>query len=275
MTVKPWEGREAGDTAVCSVRTLPAFDVSVANPARIWDYWLGGKDNFAADREAAQSVQEALPSLPDAIQRCRAFVRSSVLALAAEHGIRQFLDIGTGLPTVGNVHEVAQQVAPDSRIVYVDFDPIVASHARALLTSHPEGRAEFVQADLRESEVILVQAGATLDFSQPAAVVLANILHFIPDADDPYRIVARLMSAVAPGGFLVIVHGASDIRAEAAAEGVRRYNEVSSAPLTFRSREQVTRFFDGLELLDTGGGPGRLGESGGAQLSYFGIGRKP
>jgi hypothetical protein len=275
MTVKPWEGGGAGDTAAGSVRTLPAFDVSVANPARIWDYWLGGKDNFAADREAAQTVQEVLPSLPDAIQRCRAFVRSSVLALAADHGIRQFLDIGTGLPTVGNVHEVAQQVAPDSRIVYVDFDPIVASHARALLSSHPEGRAEFVRADLREPEVILGEAGATLDFSRPAAVVLANILHFIPDADDPYRIVARLMGATVPGSFLVLVHGASDIRAEAAAEGVRRYNEVSSASVTFRSREQVTRFFDGLELLDAGGGPGRLGESGGAQLSYFGIGRKP
>ena len=275
MTVKPPGRREPGNTAGGSTRSLPGFDVTVANPARMWDYWLGGKDNFTADREAALAVTEALPTLPDAIRRCRAFVRQSVHRLAAGHGIRQFLDIGTGLPTVGNVHEVAQQVAPDSRIVYVDFDPIVASHARALLSSHPEGKAEFVQADLREPELILRKAGAALDFSRPAAVVLANILHFIPDADDPYRIVACLMGAMAPGSFLVIVHGASDIRAEEAAEGVRRYNELSSAPLTFRTREQVTRFFDGLELLNAGGGPGRLGESGGAQLSYFGIGRRP
>jgi S-adenosyl methyltransferase len=268
-------GRQPGDTGGGGRRSLPVFDVTVANPARMWDYWLGGKDNFAVDREAALSVQQALPSMPDAIQRCRAFLRRSIHTLAADHGIRQFLDIGAGLPTAGNVHEVAQQVAPSSRIVYVDFDPVVASHAGALLSSHPRGRAEFVRADPREPEVILSQAAVTLEFSRPAAVVLANILHFIPDADDPCRIVGQLMGAVPPGSFLVIVHGASDIRAEAAAEGVRRYNVVSSTPLTFRSREQVTRFFDGLELLDAGRGPGQLGESGGAHLSYFGIGRKP
>jgi hypothetical protein len=241
----------------------------------MWDYWLGGKDNFAADREAAQQVLEVLPSLPDLIRRCRLFLRSSVHALAADHGIRQFLDIGTGLPTVGNVHEVVQQAAPSSRVVYVDFDPVVASHARALLASHPEGKTEFVRADLREPGVILGEAAATLDFSQPVAVVLANILHFIPDSDAPYLIVSRLMDAAAPGSFLLIVHAAGDIRADTATEGGRRYNEVSSVPVTFRSREQVTRFFDGLEMLDAGGGPGQLGESGGAQLSYFGIGRKP
>jgi len=274
MTVKSPRGREAGDGA--GIRhSLPDFDVTVANPARMWDYWLGGKDNFTADREAALSVQEAVPALPDAIRLCRAFLKATVHSLVAEHGIRQFLDIGTGLPTAGNVHEVAQQAAPSSRVVYVDFDPVVASHARALLVSQPEGRTEFVQADLRAPGIILGEAATVLDLSQPVAVVLANILHFIPDADFPHLIVSRLMDTAPPGSFLVIVHAARDIRADTAAESECRYNAVSSTPLEFRSRDQVTRFFDGLEMLDAGSGPGRLGESGGAQLSYFGIGRKP
>jgi hypothetical protein len=269
MTVKSPEGRGSGD----EVGGLQGFDITVANPARMWDYWLGGKDNFAADREAAQWVREALPWLPDAIRGCRIFLRSSVHMLAAEYGIRQFLDVGPGLPTAGNTHEVAQQVAPSSRIVYVDSDPVVAAHARALLTGHPEGATEFVRADLRDPELILSEAAVTLDFSQPAAIVLTNIMHFIPEADDPYGIVRRLMSVVPPGSFLVMVHGASDLRVEVA-EGTRRYNEVASEPLAFRTRERVTRFFDGLEILDTGSGNGRVGESA-AQLSYFGIGRKP
>lgn len=275
MVRPPERRRKANDEADGPGGDLPVFDITVANPARMWDYWLGGKDNFAADREAAQLVQEAVPTLPEAIRRSRLFLRTAVHLLAAEHDIRQFLDIGTGLPTSGNVHEVAQQAAPSSRIVYVDFDPVVASHAEALLVSHAKGRAKFVRADLRDPQAILDQAATTLDFSQPIAVLLANILHFIPDADDPHRIVRQLMEAVPPGSFLVILHAASDIQAGMAAEGERRYNEVSSTPLTFRTREQVTRFFDGLEMLDAGGGPGRLGESGGAQLSYFGIGRKP
>jgi len=239
----------------------------------MWDYWLGGKDNFAVDREAAQWVQEALPWLPGAIRGCRLFLRSSVHTLAAEYGIRQFLDVGPGLPTVGNSHEVAQQVAPSSRIVYVDSDPVVASHARALLTGHPEGAVEFVRADLRDPELIVSEAATILDFSQPVAIVLTNIMHFIQEDADPYGIVSRLMSVVPPGSFLVMVHGASDLRVEVT-EGTRRYNEVSSEPLAFRTREQVTRFFDGLEILDTGRGEGRVGESA-AQLSYFGLGRKP
>jgi hypothetical protein len=149
----------------------------------------------------------------------------------------------------------------------------VASHARALLISHPQGAAEFVWADLRDPELILSEAAVTLDFSQPAAIVLTNIVHFIQEAEDPYGIVSRLMSAVPPGSFLVMVHGASDLRVEVA-EGTRRYNEVSSESLAFRTREQVTRFFTGLEILDTGRGDGWVGESA-AQLSYFGIGRKP
>jgi hypothetical protein len=273
MTVESPEARGPGDEAGGRHSGLPVFDVTVANPARMWDYWLGGKDNFAVDREAAQWVQEALPWLPAAIRGCRLFLQSSVRTLAAEYGIRQFLDIGPGLPTAGNTHEVAQQVAPSSRIVYVDFDPVVASHGRALLTGRLEGATEFVRADLRDPELILSEAAAILDFSRPAAIVLTNIVHFIQEEADPYGIVSRLMSAVPPGSFLVMVHGASDLRVEVT-EGTRRYNEVSSEPLAFRTREQVTRFFDGLEILDTGGGDGRIGESA-AQLSYFGLGRKP
>jgi len=271
MTVKP-EGRKPGDGMGDG---LPVLDITVANPARVWDYWLRGKDNFAADREAAHRVLEVLPSMPEAARRCREFLALSVHKLAADYGIRQFLDIGTGLPTAGNTHEVAQQAAPSSRIVCVDFDPVVATHARALLTSHPEGKTHFVQADLRDTEAILSEAAATLDFSRPTGVVLTSVLHFIPEADDPYRLVGRLMDAVPSGSFLVILHGASDVHADTVAEGTRRYNELSSAPLAFRSREQVMRFFDGLEILDTGEGPGLVSQAGHGQPSYYGIGRKP
>jgi hypothetical protein len=269
MTVRSPEGRKP------QVGGFPAFDVTVANAARVWDYWLGGKDNFAADREAAYQVLEVLPWLPEAARRCRRFLSLSVHALAADYGIRQFLDIGTGLPTAGNTHEVAQGAAPSSRIVYVDFDPVVASHGRALLTSHPEGKTDFVQADPRDPEIILSAAAATLDFSRPVGIVLTSVLHFIPEADAPYRLVGRLMDAVPSGSFLVILHGASDVREDVVAEGTRRYNELSATPLTFRSREQVMRFFDGLEILDSGEGDGRVTEAGHGQPSYYGVGRKP
>jgi hypothetical protein len=253
---------------------FPAIDVKTGNPARIWDYWLGGKDNFAADREAAQKVMEVLPWMPTAVRRCREFLTLSVRGLAGGYGIRQFLDIGTGLPTAGNVHEVAQEAAPASRVVYVDHDPVVSTHARALLTSRPEGRTDYVQADLRDTATVLAEAARTLDFSEPAAVLLINVLHFIPEADDPYRAVGALMDAVPPGSFLVMVHGASDLDADTVGEGIVLYNQLSSAPLAFRSRKQVTRFFDGLELLDTGAGPGRVSDAGEGQPSYYGIARK-
>ena len=276
MTVKSPNGRsQEGGIADAGRGGLPAFDVKVANPARVWDYWLGGKDNFAADRKAAEQVLEVLPWLPEAARRCRRFLTLSAHKLAADYGVRQFLDIGTGLPTAGNTHEVAQHAAPSSRIVYVDFDPVVASHARALLTSHPDGKTNFVLADLRDTEAILSEAAAILDFSHPVGLVLTSVLHFIPEADQPYRIVGKLMDAVPSGSFIVILHGASDIRADTVTEATRRYNELSSAPLAFRSREQVTRFFDGLDILDTGEGPGRICAAGRGQPSYYGIGRKP
>ena len=230
----------------------PVFDTSVANPARIWDYWLGGKDHFEADREAADKVIEVLPTMPLLARLARRQQIETVRLLAGRYGIRQFLDIGTGLPTADNTHEIAQRAAPEARIVYVDNDPVVISHARALLTSSPEGATDYLQADLRDTAAVLTGAARTLDFGQPVAVLFMGVLHFIPDADDPYRIVARMMDATVAGSYLVIGHGASDIQADAVPEMTQRYNARSSASLTLRTRDQVARFFDGLELVGPG-----------------------
>ncbi len=177
------------------------FDATVPSPARMWNYWVGGKDHFAADRAAAEGIAEALPSLPVVARSVRAFLKDITAELVTEHGIRQFLDLGTGLPTADNTHEVAQRAAPECRVVYSDYDPSVLAHARALLTSTPEGKTDYVQGDLRDTETILKAAAATLDFSQPVAVMLFAVLHFIADSDEPYRVVAALMDAV-PGGQL-------------------------------------------------------------------------
>jgi hypothetical protein len=229
-----------------------ALDTSVPNPARIWNYWVGGKDNFAADREAADKVLEAMPAMPLIARLVRRFLIDVVYQLADEYGIRQFLDIGTGLPTADNTHDVAQRAAPESRIVYVDHDPVVLSHAQALLTSSAEGETDYLLADLRDTGTILAEAARTLDFRQPVAVMLIAVLHFIPDGDDPYGIVKQLMDAVPTGSYLVISHAASDIAAEATAEMARRYNQMSPVSITPRSREQVARFFDGLDMVPPG-----------------------
>jgi hypothetical protein len=234
---------------------LPDFDAGVASPARVWDYWLGGKDNFAADRAAAEKAQDALPSMPVIARTVRRFLADTVRRLATEYGIRQFLDIGTGLPTAENTHEVAQRAAPESRIVYVDNDPIVTAHARALLASGPQGETRYIHADMRDAGAILTAASRTLDFSRPVAVMLIAVLHFIPDSDDPYGIVARLMDAVPAGSYLVTAHAASDIQPQAVAEMTGRYNQLASARFTARSREQVARFFDGLDLIEPGVAP--------------------
>jgi S-adenosyl methyltransferase len=270
------------DRAAGGGSRLPSFDPSVPNPARMWNYWLGGKDNFAADRELAERVLEVMPSMPFIARAARLFLIDAVHQLAAVHSIRQFLDIGTGLPTADNTHDVAQRAAPDSRIVYVDHDPVVLTHAQALLTSSPEGATDYLQADLRDTETILKGASRTLDLSCPVAVLLVAVLHFIPDADDPYAIVARLMDAVPSGSYLVMAHATSDIAPEAAAEMARRYNKMSSAPITLRNREQVARFFDGLDLLPPGlvpisqwGLAGHIDAAVGGLAGYCGIGRKP
>lgn len=231
---------------------LYRFDTSVAHPARIWDYLLGGKDHFAADRAAAEHVLEATPVVAQVARADRAFLASVVRYLAADLGIRQFLDIGTGLPTANNTHQVAQRVAPECRIVYVDNDPIVLAHARALLTSDPKGETAYIDADARDTATILDKAARTLDFSQPVAVLFLGILQFIPDSDDPWGITSAVMDAVPPGSYLAISHGASDIQAEAVAVGTSRYNEHSAVALRLRTTEEFTRFFDGLDLIGPG-----------------------
>jgi O-methyltransferase involved in polyketide biosynthesis len=224
----------------------------VANPARVWNYWLGGKDNFAADREAADKAMEAMPAMPLIARMARRFLGDAVRQLA-DGGIRQFLDIGTGLPTADNTHEVAQRAAPDSRIVYVDYDPVVLSHARALLTSTPEGATDYIQADLRDTGTILAQAAQTLDLSQPVALMLVAVLHFFPDTAGPAAIVARLLAALPPGSYLVASQTTADFHeARAAADGVEA---VHQAGLQFQTRtadEFLKLAFTGLQLVDPG-----------------------
>ena len=231
---------------------MPDFDTSVPHIARVYDYWLGGKDNFAADRELGERTLQAYPNLVFSVRANRAFLARAVRFLAAEAGIRQFLDIGTGIPTANNTHEVAQRAAPDSRIVYVDNDPIVLSHARALLRSSRQGATAYLDADLRDPEAILAAAAGTLDFTKPVAVMLIAVLHFIGDDAQAGAIVSQLMDACVPGSFVVISHVGGDIDAEQQGEMVRRLNESVAEKATMRDRAGVTRLFDGLELLDPG-----------------------
>jgi hypothetical protein len=228
------------------------FDTSVAHVARVYDYWLGGKDNFAVDRAAGEQAIAAYPDIVFSVRANRAFLARTVRYLTAEAGIRQFLDIGTGIPTSNNTHEVAQSVAPGARVVYVDNDPIVLAHARALLTSGPAGLTSYIDADLRNAGEILETAAQTLDFSRPVAVVLMAILHLIGDEDDPYGIVATLMDAVPPGSYLTLSHIASDIETEALGEARDRVSKLMPVKQTYRSHAEVMRFFDGLDMVEPG-----------------------
>jgi hypothetical protein len=231
---------------------MPDFDTSVPHVARVYDYWLGGKDNFAADREMGERTLAAYPNLVFSVRANRAFLARTVRFLAAEAGVRQFLDIGTGIPTANNTHEVAQRIAPESRIVYVDNDPIVLSHAKALLKSTPEGACAYLDADLRDPDTILADAAKTLDFSQPVAVMLIAVMHFIGDDAEASAIMNRLMGACAPGSYVSLSHAASDIDAEQMAEMIRRLNETTAEKTTLRDQAGVTRLFDGLELVEPG-----------------------
>jgi hypothetical protein len=230
----------------------PAFDTTESHSARIWNYWLGGRDNYAVDREAGDRVAAMLPSIVAQARADRAFLGRAIRYLAGAAGIRQFLDIGTGLPTADNTHQVAQRVAPEARIVYVDNDPLVLVHARALLTSSAEGACDYVDGDLHEPDKILAEAGRTLDFTRPVALMLLGILHHIPDTDEAYAIVSRLVAALAPGSYVAINHSTSAVHGEAMEEAVRHWNKVGKPSMTLRTPEQITRFFDGLELLPPG-----------------------
>src|SRR5580693_8920889 len=231
---------------------MPDFDTSVPHIARVYDYWLGGKDNFAADRELGERTLQAYPNLVFSVRANRAFLTRTVRFLAAEAGVRQFLDIGTGIPTANNTHEVAQRIAPDSRIVYVDNDPVVLSHAKALLKSTPEGACAYLDADLRDPDAILAGAAQTLDFGQPVAVMLIAVMHFVGDDAQASAIMRRLTAACVPGSYVALSHAASDIDAAQMAEMVRRLNESTAEKTTLRDRVGVTRLFDGLELVEPG-----------------------
>jgi trans-aconitate methyltransferase len=258
----------------------PDIDTSVAHQARVYNYLLGGKDNFAADREVGDKAMQVYPDLAIGTRANRAFLGRAVRFLAGEAGIRQFLDIGTGIPSANNTHEVAQAVAPESRVVYVDNDPIVLAHARALLTSAPEGRTAYLDADANDPDTILARAARTLDFSRPVAITLLMILQVIKD---PYALTSRLLRAVSAGSYLAISIPASDIlQPEAQAEVTRRLNEgIPGITVTLRSHAEVTRFFDGLELLEPGvvpvnhWRPGPGGPDPARELAaYAAVGRK-
>jgi hypothetical protein len=229
----------------------PETDTSVAHPARVYDYWLGGTNNFAADREAAERVLAATPGLGERVRAGRAFLVRVVRYLTGPAGIRQFLDLGTGIPSANNTHEVAQSTDPSARVLYVDNDPIVAMHARALLSATREGSTHYIEADLRDPVPILDEARRTLDFDQPVAVMLLGVLHLVRDEEDPWGLVARYLAAVPVGSYLVVSHPALDIL-PGQAEAQRRYNERVSTPQTLRTRDSVARFFENLELVEPG-----------------------
>jgi hypothetical protein len=230
------------------------LDSSVAHPARWYSYWLGGKDHFAADREFGDAVRERFPGIVATAKENRRFLQRLVAHLAREHGIGQFLDIGTGLPTVNNTHEVAQRIDPAARIVYVDNDPMVLVHARALLTSTPQGATAYAEADLREPEVILhsAQVTETLDLGRPVGLLLIAVLHFLSDDVDPHAIVARLAAGLASGSFVAITHGTFDGMDASQRAALDDLRSAGKYPFHPRGHKHIVPFFDGLDLLDPG-----------------------
>ena len=219
-------GNEWRDAAPDAGTPPVRIDTSVAHIARVQDYWLGGRDNFAADRHAGDEAVAAFPGLVASVRSTRAFLARTVRYLTAEEGIRQFLDIGTGIPTAGNTHEVAQAIAPEALVVYMDNDPVVFAHARGLLASGPHGSTAYLDTDLRDTGKVLAEAARMLDLTQPVALVLMSVLQFIPDDEDPWKIVTTLLDALAPGSFLVVSHPANDIEARVMANMAARLNEL-------------------------------------------------
>ena len=270
----------SGSTAPGSQQPFAHY-ASVAHVARVYDYLLGGKDYFAVDREAAEQAMRINPNIVPTARANRAFLVRATSFLTREAGIRQFLDVGTGMPTNNNIHEVAQSIAPEARIVYVDHDPIVLSHARALLTSAPEGVTDYIEADLREPETILAEAAQTLDFSRPVAIMLIAVLHLIVDADDPYELVRRLVDAVVPGSYVVISHVASDIDTGAMISMANRLNELMEQQAVPRTYQEIAAFFAGLDLLEPGlvrvpeWRPASAGDAAVRAQMWGAIGRKP
>ncbi|RKN41347.1 SAM-dependent methyltransferase [Streptomyces hoynatensis] len=260
---------------------MSKIDTSVPHSARIWNYWLGGHDNYEVDRAAGDAYREAFPGIVDIARASRGFLARSVRHLAQEAGVRQFLDVGTGLPTVDNTHQVAQRVAPEARVVYVDNDPLVLLHAHALLTSTPEGVTRYLEADLHEPEKILAEAGRTLDLSRPVALILSGILGHVPSHREACSLVRRLMAGLSSGSYLSLNEGTDTDPEYVAAQ--RAYNESGAIPYHLRPMTEIAAYFDGLDLVEPGvvqvprwrpdHGPGRprpadIGQAGG-------VARKP
>jgi hypothetical protein len=261
-------------------RAAPKIDTSRAHTARIWNYWLGGKDHYPVDRQVGDQIRQLHPDIGNYARADRLFLGRAVRHLAGEVGIRQFLDIGTGLPSVNNTHEVAQRVAPASRIVYVDNDPLVLVHARALLTSTPEGACDYIDADMRDPAKILAEASQTLDFTQPVAVTMLGVVIFVEDDAEALDIVRQFLDAVPVGSHLVLSHTVRSPAMPDVDAAVAFWNEHGTPRLTQRTPEQVSRFFGGLELLEPGvvscsrWRPAAAGAEPAEVAMFGGVGRK-
>jgi hypothetical protein len=249
--------------------------------ARIWNYWLGGGDYYEVDRAAGDRIRELHPAIGEYASADRQFLRRAVRHLTADVGIRQFLDIGAGLPTADNTHDVAQRIAPDARIVYVDNDPVVLAHARALLNGSPEGRTDHLDEDLRNGEAILERAADTLDLSRPVGLLLLGVVIFIGEDEDPYGVVRRLLDALPSGSHLVLSHTVTSPAMPEVDAAVRFWNENGIPRLTQRTPDDIVRFFDGLDVLEPGVvscSRWRPEDTGGAEppevALYGGVGRK-
>ncbi|HEX8934418.1 MAG TPA: SAM-dependent methyltransferase [Pseudonocardiaceae bacterium] len=273
------------NSADASDRKLPSgVDTSVSRSARVWNYWLGGKDNYPVDHEAGDGFAAILPSIVDVARASRAFLVRAVRYLVAEAGIRQFLDVGTGLPTANNTHQVAQATAPECRIVYVDNDPMVLVHARALLTSTPEGVTNYVDADLQDTDTVLREAARTLDFTQPVALMVMGTIEHVMDNDEAYATVNRLLDPLVSGSYLALYDPTTDgVHGKEMFEACRLWNESGGTPpVAVRSSQEIAQFFDRLELIEPGvvsvplwrPDPNQLGVP--AEVNTFGgVGRKP
>ena len=258
------------------------IDTSVPHSSRVYDYWLGGKDNFAADRALAASIMEWVPIMPAKVRANRAFLGRAMQYMAREEGIRQFLDIGAGLPTARNTHEVAQEAVPDARVLYVDNDPIVIAHGRALMSEHGSGQTGLLLADLRNPAAILADPALskTLDLDQPVGLILLAVLMFIYDSEDPYGLVSTLMSALPTGSCLAITHLTADSDPVAVA-GLVAASRAEGTPVVARNHAEVEKFFAGLELLQPGVVPvtewrsaGPSPDDSAGPYAYAAVGRK-
>ncbi len=270
----------AGSPPEAGEEALSRLDTTVAHSARVWNYLLGGKDHFAPDREVGNLVLRMFPDIARLARLQRRFLVQAVRFLAGEGGIRQFLDVGTGLPTADNTHEVAQAVAPQSRIVYADNDPMVLAHAQALLTSAPGGATSYIEADVRDPDAIVGEAARTLDFSQPVGLIMLGIMGQLPDSDEPHVLLRRYLDALPSGSFLALCDGADTN--SALNEAIAVYNQNSASSYHLRSPERIGAFFDGLTLIPPGlvpasrwrGGDTASGPAEGDD-TIAGVGRKP